>query len=278
MKRLNAPHHWMLDKMGGTFAPRPSPGPHKLRECFPLVILLRNRLRYALTKREVTLILMQRQVKVDGKVRTDPTFPAGFMDTVQIEKTNDLFRLLYDTKGRFICHRISGSESKYKLGKVKHVEVGKRGIPYLVTHDGRTFRYPDPLIKVSDTVKFDLATGKILEFVRFDTGNLCTITGGRNMGRIGIIEHRERHEGSFDIIHIKDAAGQTFATRSTNVFVIGQGTTSWISLPKRRGIKLNILQEQQHRLNPPTKPKVVKKKKPQKEEAAKGKGKAKSKQ
>jgi len=269
----------MLDKMGGTFAPRPSPGPHKLRECFPLIILLRNRLRYALTKREVTLILMQRQVKVDGKVRTDPTYPAGFMDTIQIEKTNDLFRLLYDTKGRFICHRISGSESKYKLGKVKHVEVGKRGIPYLVTHDGRTFRYPDPLIRVNDTVKFDLASGKILEFVKFDTGNLCTITGGRNMGRIGIIENRERHEGSFDIIHIKDAAGQTFATRATNVFVIGQGTTSWISLPKRRGIKLNILQEQQHRLNPPTKPKVVKKKKPaQKEEAAKGKGKAKSKQ
>merc|ERR1711981_1120683 len=33
LKRLNAPKHWMLDKMGGTWAPRPSTGPHKLREC-----------------------------------------------------------------------------------------------------------------------------------------------------------------------------------------------------------------------------------------------------
>lgn len=69
----------MLDKLGGVYAPRPSTGPHKLRESLPLVIFLRNRLKYALTKSEVTKIVMQRLVKVDGKVRTDPTYPAGFM-------------------------------------------------------------------------------------------------------------------------------------------------------------------------------------------------------
>jgi len=86
LKRLNAPRHWMLDKMSGVFAPRPSTGPHKLRECLPLVILLRNRLKYALTRKEVITIVSQRLIKVDGKVRTDATYPAGFMDVVSIEK------------------------------------------------------------------------------------------------------------------------------------------------------------------------------------------------
>ena len=31
LKRLNAPKHWMLDKMGGIWAPKPSCGPHKVR-------------------------------------------------------------------------------------------------------------------------------------------------------------------------------------------------------------------------------------------------------
>uniref|UniRef100_A0A0D3AGS8 Ribosomal protein S4e central region domain-containing protein n=4 Tax=Brassica TaxID=3705 RepID=A0A0D3AGS8_BRAOL len=44
---------------------------------------------------------MQRHIQVDGKVRTDKTYPAGFMDVVSIPKTNENFRLLYDTKGRF---------------------------------------------------------------------------------------------------------------------------------------------------------------------------------
>lgn len=44
-------------------------------------IFLKNKLKYALTGREVTLIVAQRLVKVDGKVRTDNTYPAGFMGT-----------------------------------------------------------------------------------------------------------------------------------------------------------------------------------------------------
>ena len=79
LKRVAAPKHWMLDKLTGVFAPRPSTGPHKLRECLPLIIFLRNRLKYALTGDEVKKICMQRFIKIDGKVRTDITYPAGFM-------------------------------------------------------------------------------------------------------------------------------------------------------------------------------------------------------
>lgn len=102
----------MLDKLSGTWAPRPSPGPHKIRECLPLIVFLRNRLKYALTKKEVQSILAQRLVKVDGKVRTDVTYPSGFMDVISIEKTGENFRLIYDTKGRFTIHRITDEESK----------------------------------------------------------------------------------------------------------------------------------------------------------------------
>ncbi|KAJ3347875.1 40S ribosomal protein S4 [Entophlyctis luteolus] len=247
MKRLAAPKHWMLDKLTGTWAPRPSPGPHKLRESLPLIIFLRNRLKYALTNQEVKAIVMQRSIKVDGKVRTDITYPAGFMDVITIEKTGENFRLVYDTKGRFTIHRIGEEEAKYKLGKVKSVKLGAKGIPYAVTHDGRTFRYPDPNIKVNDTVKIDLTTGKLTEYIKFDSGNLAYITGGRNMGRIGVITHRERHHGGFDIVHIKDALDRQFATRLSNVFVIGQGNKALISLPKGKGVKLTISEERDRR-------------------------------
>jgi len=243
LKRVNAPRHWMLDKLSGVFAPRPSTGPHKLRECLPLIILLRNRLKYALTRREVVFILMQRLVKVDGKVRTDPTYPSGFMDVISIEKTAETFRLLYDTKGRFAIQRITPEEGKYKLCKVRRMEVGKKKIPYVALHDGRTVRYPDPLIKVNDTVKIDLDSGKITDFVKFEVGNLVMIIGGRNLGRVGVIVSKEKHPGSFDIVHIRDAAGQQFATRITNVFVIGKGTKSYVSLPARKGIKKSVLEE-----------------------------------
>ena len=138
LKRLAAPSHWLLDKLSGTYAPRPSAGPHKLRECLPLIVFLRNRLKYALNSREVKAILMQRLIAVDGKVRTDSTYPAGFQDVISIEKTGEHFRLLYDVKGRFTIHRISSEEASYKLLKVKKVQLGQKGIPYAVTHDGKS--------------------------------------------------------------------------------------------------------------------------------------------
>lgn len=233
----------MLDKLSGTYAPRPSPGPHKLRESLPLTIFLRNRLKYALTGKEVTSIVKQRLIRVDNKVRTDETFPAGFMDVISIEKSNEHFRLLYDVKGRFAIHRITPEEATYKLCKVRKVAVGAKGVPHIITHDGRTIRYPDPLIKVNDTIKFDLESGKIADFIKFDTGNMVMVTGGRNMGRAGIITHRERHDGGIDMVHIRDALDRTFVTRITNIFVIGEGTKSWVSLPKGKGIKLTISEE-----------------------------------
>lgn len=248
LKRLNAPKHWMLDKLGGAFAPKPSSGPHKSRECLPLILILRNRLKYALTYREVISILMQRHVLVDGKVRTDKTYPSGFMDVVSIPKTNENFRLLYDTKGRFRLHSIREEEAKFKLCKVRSVQFGKKGIPYLNTYDGRTIRYPDPLIKANDTIKFDLETNKITDFIKFDVGNVVMVTGGRNRGRVGVIKNREKHKGSFETIHVQDAQGHEFATRLGNVYTIGKGTKPWVSLPKGKGIKLSIIEEARKRI------------------------------
>jgi small subunit ribosomal protein S4e len=233
----------MLDKLSGAYAPRPSPGPHKLRESLPLTIFLRNRLKYALNGKEVLNIVMQRLIKVDNKVRTDPTYPAGFMDVISIEKSGEHFRLLYDVKGRFTIHRITPEEASYKLLKVRKVALGAKGVPYIVTHDGRTIRYPDPAIRVNDTVKYDIVQAKLTDFVKFDTGNSVIITGGRNMGRAGIIVHREKHIGGFDIVHVKDSMERTFATRISNIFVTGEGSKPWISLPKGKGTKLTISEE-----------------------------------
>jgi len=272
MKRLVAPKSWVLNKMCGSWAPRPSTGPHKLRESLPLTIALRNRLKYALTRREVIMIVMRRLIEVDGKIRTDGNFPSGLMDVIRINKVNESYRVLYDIKGRYVLHELKDQKeagmklcrvatvSKAKKATIGHnpFQVGQAGsIPYLTTHDGRTIRYPDPLIKKSDTVQIDIKTGKITGHLKCDVGNLAMVTKGANIGRVGVITSKERHPGSFDIIHLKDKKGVPFATRSTNVFVIGDAEKAWISLPKHKGQRSTILEERAERAHA----KVDKKKK-----------------
>jgi small subunit ribosomal protein S4e len=181
-------------------------------------------------------------VKIDNKVRRDVKFPVGAMDVITIVKTNENYRLLYDVKGRIILHKIKDTEARFKLLKVKSKAVGPNKIPYIVTNDARTIRFPHPEIEVGDTVKYDLEKNVITEWVKDESGHLAYITGGNNIGRVGQILHVERHLGSFDIVHLRDANGKTFATRKTNVFLIGN-KKSLISLPEGDGKYLNIMEE-----------------------------------
>jgi len=184
-------------------------------------------------------------IKVDNKIRKDYAFPVGLMDVIQIEKTNEQFRLLYDVKGRFLLKTIKAEEAKYKLLQIKRKELGPNGIPYIVSHDGRTIRFPHPEIHVHDTVKYDLENNKVLEWTKFEIGNIAYVMSGHNIGRVGVITGRDRHLGSFDIVHIRDSRGHTFATRINNVFVIGKGKKPWISLHKDEGIYLNALERKE---------------------------------
>ncbi|KAI5077569.1 hypothetical protein GOP47_0007393 [Adiantum capillus-veneris] len=246
LKHLNSPRHSMLDtaasklvmdpyplkrvcvslvppkicagsssSLGGDFAPKPSAGPHKTRECLPMVVSLRNRLKYTLTYREVVAIALQRLISLDGNVRMDKCYLAGFMDVVSIAKTGENFHLLYDSKGRFTLHSTSVEESKYKLCKVRDASFGEKEIPNITTFDRCTIRNPDPLIKANDTIKIEIKTGK----------------------------HHEKHKGSFEVVHVQDAIGQVLATPLGNVFTIGKGSKPWMTLPRGKGIKLFIVEE-----------------------------------
>jgi small subunit ribosomal protein S4e len=84
--------------------------------------------------------------------------------------------------------------------------------------------------------------------IKFENGASVIITGGNNIGRVGVIQHVERHPGSFDIVHIRDANGSTFATRIGNVFVIGEGKKPVISLLPSKGIKVTLMEERESRL------------------------------
>jgi len=170
------------------------------------------------------------------------------MDVVTIEKTGEHFRILYDVKGRYQPHKIDAKEAQFKLCQIKSKALGPNKVPYIVTHDGRTIRYPHPDIRKHDTIKLNLETGEVDGLIKFENGASVLTTGGNNIGRGGILQHIEKHPGSFDIAHVKDPRGQHFATRINNVFVIGEGKKPVISLLPDRGVKLSLIEEREKKL------------------------------
>jgi small subunit ribosomal protein S4e len=214
-----------------------------------LSILLKNRLKYALNGREVFKIVKDKEglIQVDHRIRREPHYPCGFMDVISIDKTGEHFRLLYDIKGRYQPVKINSEEAKYKLCKVTQIGVAHNNVPFIITHDARTIRFPHPDIKVLDTIKLNLETGEIDCFYKYEQGATVMINGGKNVGRIGTISHISKHDAQFDIVHVRDARSKAFATRPTNIFVIGQEKKAGITLPKGKGISHTVIEERESR-------------------------------
>jgi len=251
LKRLNAPKHWMLSKLDGIYATRPSQGPHKLRECVPLSIFLRYHLRYALTGREVMKIVKERHITVNGQVRTDPRFPLGLMDIVSINKTGEHFRLLLDAKGRFTAHPIDHTEKDNTLCRIVKRFKGHKGRVVCVGHNGWTFAYPRPDMQIGDSVWVKISdknNPETHEVVKLKIGCECLCTGGRNKGRVGCLSHRTRVQAQQDIVTLTDVTGSEFSTQLKYLFVIGKSKhKSMVDYGKGHGVRKTITDERKLR-------------------------------
>ena len=71
LKRYVVSKHIPISKKTDKYAVRPSPGPHAAYDCIPVAILLRDMFQFARNMSEVKRILYERNVVVDGRVKTN---------------------------------------------------------------------------------------------------------------------------------------------------------------------------------------------------------------
>ncbi|KAK1333057.1 LOW QUALITY PROTEIN: hypothetical protein QTO34_006590, partial [Cnephaeus nilssonii] len=187
-----------------------------MKERLPLIIFLRNRHHDALTAEEVKTSACSRFIKmdgalIDGKVPTNITYPASFMDVISIDKRGENFGLIYDTNSCLAAHCITSGKAKYKLYIVRKIFVGTK--ESLVCHDAHTIHYTDTLHEDWQNT----------DFIKFDTGNLCMVTGGANLGRTGMITNPRETPWVFWYSSCERCQCNSFATQLSNIFVISKG-------------------------------------------------------
>ncbi|KAI4290737.1 small subunit ribosomal protein S4e [Pancytospora philotis] len=235
-KRLAAPSSWGLEKTGGTFAVRLLPGAHNKQLSLPLKYVVQRFLKVANTSKELTYILSNKMIAVNGKDVTNPRVPVGLFDVITVKKTNQHYRLLFNVNRKFKIHKISSEEAQFRLTKVtsKGVDVS---VPYTRTLDGYNFRFVDPAVGVSDTVKVDIKTNKVVDYIKFEADKIAYVYSGSNMGRVGVIKRVEKLRDGKVFVYLTDANNKNFTVLESKAIVIGDSNALWMSLDEGAGIK-----------------------------------------
>lgn len=230
LKRFKSPKHWPIHPKEDKWTVKPSAGPHKIENSLPLLIIIRDILGLADNSREAKRILNQGEVMVDGQIRKDYKFPVGFMDVIQIPKTEGNYRVLPDEKGRLILHPITPEDVKFKLCKIENKTTIAGGKVQLNLHDGRNC-LDGQEYSPGDVVHLEIPDQEIVDVIKFEEGNTGLITGGKHIGEIGKIKEINITKSVRpNTVVIETSDKKTFLTLKDYVFVIGK-EEALISLP-----------------------------------------------
>ncbi|MCC6034738.1 MAG: 30S ribosomal protein S4e [Desulfurococcaceae archaeon] len=231
LKSLAAPEFWPILRKEYKWTVKPSPGPHPLERCLPLLILVRDIFKYAKTGKEARRLIGEGRFKVDGRVVRNYKFPVGLMDVIEITGVNEFYRILPTPIKVLWPHKIPKEEAGLKPCQIINKTTVKGGHIQLNLHDGRNVlvKVADPRNPVEDiyetlgTVLISLRENTIVNYIPLKEGVIAIVYGGRNVGRVGkIVEiipsalKRRKY-----IVTLEDNAGRRFQTSLEYVFPIG---------------------------------------------------------
>jgi small subunit ribosomal protein S4e len=173
------------------------PGPHPKGFSIPLIVVLRDVLKYAETAKEARSMLNTGRVLVDKRVRKEPAFPVGLMDVLEITEVGKYWRVMVNKNGLFL-KEIGKEEADVKLCRIMGKSVLKGGKIQLNLHDGRNILADGKGYRVDDSVVIHLPDQKIVKHFSFKEGQEALIIRGKNMGKMGRIKGFRKRENMLE--------------------------------------------------------------------------------
>ena len=196
LKRQMAPMFWGINRKEKRFVITVKPGSHPKNTSIPTAVLLRDVLKKVKTLREAKSSIYDGKVKVDGVIQKSLHHSIGLMDTIELEGTADMYRLVPKNGRILVPIKINATEKSKKLVKVKSKTTIKNGKIQLGFHDGRTM-ITDMKASIDDTCLLQIPDQKILDVIPFEKNSQVIVTRGTNTGRIGLIN--EIKPGTFTL-------------------------------------------------------------------------------
>jgi len=223
-KRLSVPKSWPIERKTETFTVKADAGPHG-EAGVPLLIVLRDVLGYADTRKETRYALDQDSVLINGKAVSDEERPVGMFDILAFTERDEYYRVFPGQGGRLSLTPIDAESAGSKLGKVVNKQHVPGGDVQLTLHDGQTLVVEDENYDTADSLIVDNETDEIVAHFEYETGALVTAVNGEHAGEVGRVDEIRVTPGSADnIVQVEQDDG-AFETVEDYVVVIDENFT-----------------------------------------------------
>ena len=188
LKREQSPKQWPIERKGTTYLVRPS---YNIDQGIPVLLVLRDVLKFAKTRREVRKALNAKQVLLNGKEVFDEGSSAVLFDVITIMsqdgKQEKDYKVTIGRNKKFHVEEISKEKAGHKIAKIINKKTLKGKKTQINLSDGRNF-ISDVKCKVNDSVLIDLKNKKLERVLPLKENTKVIVFAGKHAGENGMIK------------------------------------------------------------------------------------------
>jgi len=181
LKRHSVPKKWPIQRKGTTFVVKPLSGE------IPLLIVLRNMLKIAQTRKEVKRALHLKHILVNNKEIKEERQGLSLFDTITIIPSKKSYRVIVSELGKFALEEIKEAEANKKIARVMDKKALKGKKLQLNLSDGRNF-ISDIKCNTNDSVVVNFKEKKLEKCLPFKDGANVMIFAGKHLGQKGVVK------------------------------------------------------------------------------------------
>lgn len=184
LKRQKVPKSWPIPRKGKTFVVKPA---SNLENGIPALVVLRDILKVAQTRKEVKKAIYNKTILVNTKPLQDEKRSILLFDTITLVPSKKSYRLELSGTGKFDVKEIKESETGTKVSKVVNKKVLRGKKVQLNLLDGSNL-ISDVNCKVNDSVVIDLKNKKVSKCLSMKEKAEVLVFAGKHAGETGKIE------------------------------------------------------------------------------------------
>lgn len=195
MKRQEAPRNWPIERKGSTYIVKPN---FNIQEGIPVLIILRDLINLAGTRREAKKIIHLKQVLVNGRQIRDEKNNVLLFDTISVAPLNKYYRLELSEKGKFYLNEIKETEAGVKIAKIINKKILKGKKVQMNLSDGRNF-LSEAKCNINDSVLVNFKAGKIEKCLPLKEKSNVIVFAGKHAGKKGKIMNLDMEEKTAEV-------------------------------------------------------------------------------
>lgn len=201
-KRSRMPTTWPVErkKKGERFIARPK---HFSNDAISVLVLIRDVLKLADSRKEVKMIMNKGDVLVNGVVRKDELFPVRTFDNISLVKLDKHYRLNI-VGSKYSLEETSKEQSTERVLKILGKKILDKGKIQMNLEGGVNILY-NKTFNVGDSALYSFKENKVSKVISLKKGCKIQIIRGKHAGEIGeMVDSHSLKKGKIYEIKFKE--------------------------------------------------------------------------